>query len=833
VTSLWLTAGLFQQMVDANVAGLAPLRQLLAGGEALPPAAVAKALAALPGCRLINGYGPTEGTTFTCCQTLTASPVDPGETVPIGRPIANTRVYLLDAALAPVPVGAVGELYAGGDGLARGYHRRPDLTAERFVPDPCGGEPGGRLYRTGDLARYLPDGRIQFLGRGDIQVKIRGFRIEPAEIEAALARHPAVAAAVVALAAAPAMPAGSSPSPAQSDLRLVAYVVPAGAGTTGGGPSETPATLEELRAFLRARLPEPMVPATFVWLAALPLTPNGKLDRRALPAPRWGRGEEEVLAPPRTPGEELLLGLWREVLGVERIGIHDDFFDLGGHSLMATRLVSRVRRSFGVELPLAALFEAPTVAGLATSMARLAGPLAGGDVHPEVSKPITSRPRPESPPLSFAQERLWFLDRLEPDGALYNMPVAARLVGELAMGALAASLGEIVRRHEALRTRFVLSPAGPPVQLAGPWRPLGLPLLDLSALPERRRGAEASRLLEHLAGRSFDLSAGPLLRAALLRSAAREHILLLAMHHIAADGWSMGVLLRELAALYPAAAAGRPSPLPELPIQYVDFALWQREWLSGERLAAEVAAWRAALAGAATALALPIDRPWPPVRSGRGAQRRLALEPALVAAASALCRRCDATPFMLPLLFQVGFGLSPVQAGLLSFSSTLGAMFVRTFSRLLLRFLGFRRTLIGGALLSAAVTAGYALLDADTPAWIIVVAVLLSGCIRSIQYLALNTISYADVPRATLSRSTSVGGVVQQLARGFGVAIGAALLAMVAGSERVTTDDFRVVFLLLALIPLFSAFGFLRLSPDDGAEVSGHKAAAGTAVKAG
>ncbi|MBV8201626.1 MAG: amino acid adenylation domain-containing protein, partial [Acidobacteria bacterium] len=659
VSSLWLTAGLFHQVVEANVAGLLPLGQLLAGGEALSPAAVAKALAALPGCRLINGYGPTEGTTFTCCQTLGEAGAETGAdgTVPIGRPIANTRVYLLDAALGPVPVGAVGELYAGGDGLARGYHRRPELTAERFVPDPCGGEAGGRLYRTGDLARYLADGRIQFLGRGDVQVKVRGFRIEPAEIEAALARHPAVAAAAVVAVPAPSPP-GTQPAPATAaaaagpappaipgagpgDLRLVAYVVPAGPGTP-----PAPAA-EELRGFLRERLPEPMVPAAFVWLAALPLTANGKLDRRALPAPPWERGEQEALAPPRTPAEELLLGIWREVLAVERIGIHDDFFDLGGHSLLATRLVSRVRRVFGAELPLAALFEAPTVAGLA---ARLAGPLAGDDSRPaapEPIAPIAPGPRPELPPLSFAQERLWFLDRLEPGTALYNMPVAARLEGELAVAALAASLGEIVRRHETLRTSFAVSPAGTPVQLAGPWRPLALPLVDLSALPERRRGVEESRLLECLAGRPFDLTAGPLLRAALLRSAGREHVLLLALHHIAADGWSLGVLLRELALLYPAALAGRPSPLAELPIQYLDYALWQREWLSGERLAVALAAWREALAGAATVLALPVDRPWPAARNGRGARLPLVLPAALAAAVNASCRRLGVTPFML------------------------------------------------------------------------------------------------------------------------------------------------------------------------------------------
>ncbi|HXO41670.1 MAG TPA: amino acid adenylation domain-containing protein, partial [Thermoanaerobaculia bacterium] len=718
VSSLWLTAGLFQQMVEANVAGLAPLRQLLAGGEALPPAAVAKALAALPGCRLINGYGPTEGTTFTCCQTLggpvasgarPAAPLDPGETVPIGRPIANTRVYLLDAALRPVPVGAVGELYAGGDGLARGYHRRPDLTAERFVPNPCGSEPGGRLYRTGDLARYLPDGRIQFLGRGDVQVKIRGFRIEPAEIEAALARHPAVAAAaVVAIPAGAAMSSTALATP--GDLRLVAYVVAAGAGTTGAGTtgpgtagpgtagvvtpgagtigaggSATPGA-EELRAFLRERLPEPMVPAAFVWLAALPLTPNGKLDRRALPAPQWERGEQEVLAPPRNPAEELLLGLWREVLGVERIGIHDSFFALGGHSLQAARLVSRVRRAFDVELPLAALFEAPTVAGLAENIAsianpasiassagiasmagmtaRLAGSLAGTGVHPAGPEPITPQPRPELPPLSFAQERLWFLDQLEPASATYNIPAALRLTGELAWAPLAGAITAIVGRHEALRTRFP-EVAGRPVQRVEPAAAVPLPVIDLSSLAAtaatgatkaaRLIAREAARLASEEAAAPFALAAGPPLRARLVALGGGEWHLLLSFHHIVFDGVSVAVFWRELSTLYGALAAGRPaalSLLPPLPIQYLDYTLWQRRRLEGpasEPLLSLIAAWRQALEGAPQTLALPTDRPRPAARGSRGGRRQLRPAPGVAGAVAALARRQDATPFMVLL----------------------------------------------------------------------------------------------------------------------------------------------------------------------------------------
>jgi amino acid adenylation domain-containing protein len=628
ITTLHFVPSMMQEFLDApDDSCLASVRRVFASGEALPGELARRCHARLgPAAALYNLYGPTEA-----AVEVTAWGSEPGSrraSVPIGRPVGNARIHLLDAACRPVPIGVPGELHIGGLPPARGYLGRPEMTAERFVPDPFGGDwgaAGARLYRTGDLARRLPGGAVDFLGRRDGQVKVRGVRIELAEIEEMLARHPAIRQA-----------AAGVHEVAAGDLRLVAWIVPAGAAAP-------PPAAGELRAFLRQRLPEAMVPAAYVVLAELPRNPSGKLDRRALPAPRWGRGEQEAVALPRTPAEELLAGIWRQVLGVERIGIHDSFFDLGGHSLLATRLVSRVRRAFGVELPLARLFEEPTVAGLAARLGAAAGaaPLAAHELKP--------RQRPPLPPLSFAQERLWFLDRMEPGGALYNLPAAARLAGELAVPALAASLGEIVRRHEALRTRFGVAPDGQPVQLVSPWRPLALPLLDLAAVPAARRGLLSARLLEQLAVQPFDLAAGPLLRAALLRLAAGEHVLLLAMHHIVADGWSLGVLLRELARLYPAALAGRPSPLAELPIQYVDFALWQREWLSGERLAAALAGWRDALAGAPAALALPADRPWPAVRASHGAQWPLALEPALAAAVNELARRSEVTPFMLLL----------------------------------------------------------------------------------------------------------------------------------------------------------------------------------------
>ncbi|HEX6862965.1 MAG TPA: amino acid adenylation domain-containing protein, partial [Thermoanaerobaculia bacterium] len=388
VTTLWLTAGLFHPMVDEEIGGLAGLSQLLAGGDVLSPARVRRAREALPASALINGYGPTENTTFTCCHLVTDAPAD--APVPIGRPIGNTTVALLDPELRPVPVGVPGELYAGGDGLARGYLGRPDLTAERFVPSPLAGAqdlPGARLYRTGDRARFRPDGAIEFLGRLDQQVKIRGFRIEPGEIEAALASHPEVREAVVLALA-----------PAHGDRRLVAYVVPAGDGLT----------VPALRSHLGERLPAYMVPASFVWMERLPLTVNGKLDRRALPEPGDERPEGGAAdEAPRGPAEELIAGVWADLLGLERVGARDDFFALGGHSLLAMQAVSRLRSSLGVDLPVSALFENPTVAGLAEAAWRSDAP-AG-------APPIQPRDPREDVPLSFAQERLWFLSRLDPD----------------------------------------------------------------------------------------------------------------------------------------------------------------------------------------------------------------------------------------------------------------------------------------------------------------------------------------------------------------------------------------------------------------------------------
>jgi len=623
VTTLWLTTGLFRQMVEENLGALSGVRQLLVGGDVLPVAHALRVLAELPETRLINGYGPTENTCFTSCYTVrAAAELDPS--VPVGRPIAHTWVAVLDRYQMPVPPGVAGELCTGGDGLARGYLDHPDRTAERFLPDPEGREAGGRLYRTGDLVRWRRSGDLEFLGRIDTQVKVRGFRVEPGEIETALMAHPRLSSAVV---LAQREEAGGH--------RLVAYVVAAADATVAPEPSE-------LRDFLRQRLPEFMVPSAWVSLPALPLTVNSKVDRKglALLQPDRPRSTGGV---PRTPAEQRIAGIFAEVLGVEQVGLEADFFDLGGHSLLATRLVSRVRAVFGVELPLQAVFETPTVEGLAARIGHSPGP---------PLDPIVRRPREQPLALSFAQQRLWFLERIEPGAAYLHLPAALDCEGRLDPAALAGSLGEILRRHEGLRTRFVLSGRHPlqiplpPAELAAV--PL-VPCIDLSALPATAREGELARRTAAEAARPFDLARGPLLHAVLLRRGPESHRLLLTVHHVAADAWSLGLLIRELGELYAACVEARPSPLPELSVHYADYAVWQRERLRGDRLEELLRYWRERLTPRPPALELPTDRPRPPVRSPRGARRPVRFEAAAVDAMRRLGGATGATLFMAVL----------------------------------------------------------------------------------------------------------------------------------------------------------------------------------------
>ncbi|MDB4951817.1 MAG: tycC2, partial [Gemmatimonadetes bacterium] len=573
-----------------------------------------------PEVRLLNEYGPTETVVGCSLYALPAGKHVDGR-VPIGRPIWNLTMYVLDGALHPVPPAIPGELYIGGVGVARGYLGRPGLTAEKFVPDPFASAPGARLYRTGDRARFLADGNLEFLGRVDFQVKIRGYRVEPGEVESVLSAHPGVRSALV-------IPREDEPG----DLRLVAYVVP-------DGPAA--ASADELRSALRERLPEHMVPSAFVFMDDFPTGSTGKVDRKALPAPEKS-GPDDGYAAPRTPVEETLAGIWAALLRVERVGVRDDFFALGGHSLLATRVVSHVRQVFGVELSLRALFEAPTVAGLAARVESLRRT----DVPP--LPPVLALDRSGPLPLSFAQERLWFLDRLQPGGTFYNVPVPLRLEGALDTGALERALGEIVRRHEVLRTTL-REVDGSPVQVIAPFDGFHLPIEDLSALDADDREAELKRRAAAEAAATFDLAAGPLFRAQLLRLGAEDHALLLGMHHVVNDEWSVDVLFREMAALYEAYRQGGESPLPDLPVQYADHAVWQRAQVQGEALDRSLSWWRGQLAGAPELLDLPTDRPRPAMQSYRGAFEPIDLPRALHDRLEALARREGTTLFMVLL----------------------------------------------------------------------------------------------------------------------------------------------------------------------------------------
>ena len=614
VTTLWLTAGLFNVIIDASPQALAPLRQLLVGGEALSVPHIERALRELPGVQLINGYGPTEGTTFTCCHSIQA--FDASTSIPIGRPISNTRVFVLDPHLQPAPIGVAGELFIGGDGLARGYLNRPVLDAERFIESPFDDDRSPRLYRTGDRVRWLPDGTLAFLGRLDFQVKLRGFRIEPGEIEALLSQHPGVAGCAVVV---------REDTP--DDRRLVAYVV---------GSAAAP----ELRDYLRERLPEYMVPSAFVALEALPLTPNGKLDRRALPAPGVALDSERAHVEPRGPVEEGIAAIFAEVLRATRVGAHDGFFELGGHSLLATQAISRVRAAFGVELPLRVLFEAPTPAALAVEVEEA---LRGGH---GIDVPTLARvARGGRHELSFAQERFWFLAQLDPEDPSYVVPLPIRLGGAVSVPALGRALAELVRRHEVLRTTFTQGDAGPAAivhdDMVIPLERTRWPGLS----PDARSDALRTEIAVE-ARRPFDLATGPLLRARLFELDELDHLLLLTLHHIVCDAWTLGILRRELAALYGAFVDDGPSPLADLPVQYVDYAAWQRRWLQGDVLRAELAYWQKQLHGAPAALDLPTDRLRPALMSHRGELRAFMLPPALAAGLAELGRRQGVTLFM-------------------------------------------------------------------------------------------------------------------------------------------------------------------------------------------
>jgi amino acid adenylation domain-containing protein len=625
ITTLYQTTALLNQLSREQPDIFAPLREVLFGGQAVDADSVRRLLKGGKPRRLLHMYGPTE-TTAWCSYEQVEHVAEAAPTVAVGGPTGNQRIYLLDPALEPVPTGVPGEAYVGGGGVVRGYLDRPGLTAERFLPDPFATEPGTRMYRTGDRLRWKADGKLEFIGRVDEQVKIRGFRIEPGEVESAVAAHPGVREARVIV---------REDTPGEK--RLVAYLV--------GGVE-----VEEVRAYLRQNLPEYMVPGGFVVLESLPLTRNGKLDVRALPAPEYGAGEDRYVAP-RTATEDVLAGIWAEVLGLERVGVEEGFFDLGGHSLLATRVVARARQAFGMEVPLRALFEAPTVAALA---ARIEALRTGGG---EVATPIVRIPREGVLPLSFAQQRLWFLHQIDPRSVAYNVPLALRFRGELDTLALERSFGEVVRRHEVLRTVFRVTAEGEVEQVVEPAAPARLARIDLAGLPNPQRERELRSIVREEAALPFDLKRGPLFRTTLIRAADDEHVLLLTMHHVVTDGWSTGVLTREFSALYPAFREGRPSPLPELPIQYADYAVWQQEWLRGETLERHLAYWTERLSGAPELLEIPTDHPRPATMSFRGAFEPMHLPSGVVERLEALARGEGATLYMVVLgAFQVLLG---------------------------------------------------------------------------------------------------------------------------------------------------------------------------------
>ena len=612
-----MLASFYSQVLESGPDSLASLRCVIVAGEACPAALVARHQDACPQARLYNEYGPTEGSVWCTLHRAGNEDGKTGGVLPIGRAIGHMRIYVLDRQFAQVPQGIAGEIYIGGAGIARGYLRRPALTAERFLPDPFG-PPGARLYRTGDIGRYDAEGCLEFLGRVDHQVKIRGFRIELGEIEARLAEHPAVREAAVA-----------AKATQDGEWRLVAYIVARGA-------SPASALLQE---HLQRKLPAHMVPGVFVMLQAMPLTPNGKVDRAALPEP--GQGSRPAYVAPRNELEAMLARTWEEILGVENVGAADDFFALGGHSLVATRLVSRVRSLLGRDIAVRSVFQHPCLADFARHVGAQAENGAAPLVRADRSFPL---------PLSYPQQRLWQFDREHPGSTVYNVPSAVRLLGELDRDAMQRAFDELLRRHEALRTTFPYDEqAGMPVQSVQPATPVALAFADLGALSPQAQGAETLRILAAEENTPFDLAHGPLLRAGLVRASQREHTLWITLHHIVSDRWSMQVLVRELGALYEAFSLGKPSPLAEPAFQYADFAAWQRSQVDSGALARQLDYWKGQLRADQPPLQLPGMRPRPAQQSHRGDTWRLDIGSELAAQIHALCRQQGATLFMTML----------------------------------------------------------------------------------------------------------------------------------------------------------------------------------------
>jgi amino acid adenylation domain-containing protein len=617
-TIVQATPATWRMLLDAGWEGRRGLKALC-GGEALP-VELAQRIRERVG-QVWNVYGPTETTIWSSAAEVGARTLgEGGAPESIGRPIANTQIYLLDRNLHPSPIGIPGDLYIGGSGVARGYINHPEMTADQFIANPFVGDPTAapspRIYRTGDVGRYLPDGKLEFLGRNDHQVKIRGFRIELGEIEERLNRHPAVREAVAV-----------AMDDASGGKRLVAYYTLVA--------NEARVDANELRTHLSAALPEYMTPAAWVKLDSMPLTANGKVDRKALPAPVIEEaGEEDA----RTAVEEIIAGIWAEVLKLERVGIRSNFFELGGHSLLATRVISRVRGALGVEVELRAMFENPTVAGLAMAVEKARGlGVKRGPVQPA--------PREATIPLSPTQRRMWFLNRLEPTYTGYNLQTSLRVKGERITPALEQVVNEIVRRHRILRTSFpVLN--GEPTQQIGEVQPVSIPLVDLSGLNFEKGEQIGRRLVFEHQRRLFNLTRDPVWRGGLLRLSGGEQIVMWTIHHIAIDAWSMGVLNRELGELYGAWVRGESSPLEEPRVQYGDYVVWQRNWFEGEERERQISFWRQRLGEELPVLDLPTDRPRPALQQYLGASESLALSSELTQSLKRLSRWQGATSYM-------------------------------------------------------------------------------------------------------------------------------------------------------------------------------------------
>src|SRR6266700_1933957 len=591
INTLWLMAALFNSIVESDAQCLQGVKYLLTGGETASVTHVRRARKQLPEMRMVNGYGPSECTVFSSCYVVPADLPDDMVSLSIGQPIGDRRMYVLDPSMNLTPIGVIGEAFIGGAAVARGYLRRPDLTAERFVPAPYAERGGGRLYRTGDLVRWRRDGTIEFVGRIDFQVKVRGFRIELNEIEERLLEFDGVRETVVV-----------AYGDAATEKRLVAYYTEGASGLHQSNGRDRFGT-EELRGYLAQRLPEYMVPAAYVRLEALPLTPTGKLDRTRLPAPDSSAYVMSGYEEPEGEIENALAAIWREVLKIEKVGRHENFFDLGGHSLLAVSVIARLGEALGLEVEISDIFEHPRLSELAIK-------ISGG--RQAQLPPITKAPRNQHLPLSYAQQRLWFLAQMKGVSEVYHIPFGVGLMGKLDRRALGLALDRLVQRHDGLRTTFAVVD-GEAAQRIAAAEDSQFFLRDHDLRGQADAALRFRQLLEEEAHASFDLEMGPLIRGRLIRRAEDEYALLITMHHIVSDGWSLGVLLDELSVLYRAFVRGEADPLPELSVQYPDYAVWQRNWMQGEVLRQQGEYWKITLAGTPTLLELPTDHPRPAV----------------------------------------------------------------------------------------------------------------------------------------------------------------------------------------------------------------------------